>query len=248
MSGRYFLMVLVAVAYCGHAQSVFPYDLSWGRFPFAKEYSNVDRLSATTFLGKRDLKKGIPQTVEEIYFDDQGRAIREATNFFSNSGSICWKYADDGCPSAIYCEPDSNLKVLKQRFTCQAGRFDSIFGDQGFLKVMRYDEMGRETTTIQYQKNRSSGVYEFQDSIQAKYDEQGRYAGFLGPDYRMEVRYLQDSIVIERYHHGILKSTREIKCGRYGLPVLMQTWVYSERRNRKKSLWLYSTLEYEFRE
>lgn len=240
-------LLLFSLLSVGHAQTVLPYDLSWAHFPFSEAYSQVERLSARTFLGKKDLKKGIPHTIEEVYFDNTGRATQENRNFYPGGG-ICWKYASDGCPSKELCEPDSNQTPLRQRFTCHDGKVDTIFGVGGLLKVLHYDEAGRERTTIQFQKDKDSGSYEFLDSTLSSYDGKGRYAGFKGPDYEMKVRYLQDSIVIERFQAGILKSTWEIKCGRYGLPVLMQTWVYSERRNKKKSLWLNSTLEYEFRE
>lgn len=43
--------------------------------------------------------------------------------------------------------------------------------------------------------------------------------------------------------HGM----REIKCGRHGLPIMMQTCTYDNRR-RKKTLQIHSTLEYVFRD
>lgn len=242
------LAILLQVWNLAFGQTKLPYHLSWGNMPFATSYAHVDSLTSISFHSEKDLRKQREATSETVAFDSLGRTIFYAQLLAGGAKFVhCYTYSENGCPSSVYCDRSPVLQVPYPDFSCQNGLIDTVFGPGRRVLVQKYDSNGLWIKDVRLQKNSPLGKYELLDSTMVEYDAQGRYLKSVGKSSAMEVKYLPDSIVIESRVDGKIVWYREIKCGRYGLPISMRTWNYDNRR-KKRVLWIDSKIEYFFRE
>jgi hypothetical protein len=233
---------ILLISMSAYPQSGLPYDETWNGFPFISSYQRVVQATAVLYEGEKDFRKKRHPIHETMQFDSLGRNTLWTRQDEFELLRACWIYEPNGCPIQVQC--DSADQIGLPIFHCNNGRIDTLTGR---LTVVRtFDEFGKYVLERRYKSDHSQQGLQLFDSLTVQYDSLGRYTGTVGKAFSIFVKYLEDSIVIEKSVNGQLEWLKEITCGPFGLPIEIVAWTPDDRRKRQIK-WYHIFFRYEFR-